>query len=148
MRGMFNQPTASHTHSKTPLADIMANQKTAAPRRSSAFQLYTRMHYVSRVKPAFQPFFTALRKAYVDVNAAAIESADGQTANDTKPPVEVAERTKMTHAFWEGETEAFRNQIKANADDEHKHALAAWEQDKEMPVTPQQYHQYVNYFAI
>lgn len=138
MRSKFSVvPTNIPDMSKTPLSDLNGNQKTAVPRRSSAFQLYTRMHYPSRIRPTFKPFFEALRRAYID-------ATEGQPDNDVKAPIEIAERTKMTYQFWAQETDEFKKQIQDNADDEYIHAMAAWEEDKKIPVSPQQYHQYVN----
>lgn len=142
MRSKFSVvPTNIPNISPTPLANLNGNQKTALPRRSSAFQLYTRMHYPSRVKPTFTPFFAALQKVYID-------SIKSQADNDVKPPVEIAERTKMAYQFWVQETDEFRKQIQENADDEYNHAMAAWEEDKKIPISPQQYHQYVNPYVV
>lgn len=54
----------------------------------------------------------------------------------------------MTHQFWEQETDEFRKQVQENADDEYTHAMATWEENKKIPISPQQYHQCVNQYAI
>lgn len=99
------------------------------------------MHYQSRVRPTFKPFFEALRRAHIN-------GTEDQAENDVKAPVEIAERTKMTHQFWEQETDEFRKQVQENADDEYTHAMATWEENKKIPISPQQYHQCVNQYAI
>lgn len=58
-----------------------------------------------------------------------------------KKPEPVKIRTDVAKEFWALETNEAQEEIEKEAEEEHNREVEAWEADRKLPMTPQQFHQ-------
>jgi hypothetical protein len=118
-----------------PFTAVLAANIEKAPRRLTPFHMYLKLHYLSRVKSEYLRRYMIAKKSYEDATEEDLE------AGLVKKPIPVQLRTEIGLEFWKLETEETRQQIAQEAEDTHLKALEAWEQSKQVPKTPLQFHQ-------
>ncbi|KAJ6477687.1 hypothetical protein C8R45DRAFT_934345 [Mycena sanguinolenta] len=113
-------------HAET-LKGILATMQTmsgpgARPRRKAAIQVYSKLHYASRIKPGFD--------------------ASWEKSKEALP---ASMRVSMSQDFvrtcWEEEDEDFRADIEKKAEEMHQAALQEWKASRKIPEgSAEEYH--------
>jgi hypothetical protein len=95
------------------------------------------LYWKVRIKDEYLRWYTIARKEYDDA------TEDDKMSGIVKKPVPVQVRTKVGKVFWLLESEEFWAEVAQEAEDTHVKAMQEWEEVKQAPTTPVQFHQYV-----
>jgi len=118
-------------------AAVLANNIEKAPRKLSPFHQYFKLYWKTRIKDEYLRRYAIARKEYDDA------TEDDKTSGIVKKPVPVQVRTEVGKTFWLLESDEFRAEVAQEAEDAHAKAMQEWEEVKQAPTTPVQFHQYV-----
>ena len=116
---------------------VLATNIQRAPRKLSPFHQYFKLYWKVRIKDEYLRWYTIARKEYDDT------TKDDKMSGIVKKPVPVQVRTEVGKMFWLLESEDFRAEVAQEAENAHAKAMQEWEEVKQAPTTPVQFHQYV-----
>ena len=114
---------------------IFSTSVQKAPRKLSPFHHFLKLYYYSHVKDEYVRRFESAKKEYDDA------TADDRQSGAVKKPVGVQLRTETGMEFWLLESKKFRDKIAQEAEDAHVKEVEEWEELKQVPTTPLQFHQ-------
>lgn len=102
------------------------------PRRLTAFHMYFKLYYHSRVKTEYQRRYKLEQEAYQSL------SEEEKKSND--PPSSVHVRWKVGREFWERESPALREEVTKAAQERHEQELKDWRENLQPPESPEDFH--------
>lgn len=120
---------------------MLTDHTTKKPRKLTPFHHYLKLYYRTRVKAEYERRYASAVNEYEAASEAERE------AKGLKRPVAVSMRAEVGKEFWVSESTEFREEVEKRCDEAHAKELEDWEQNQQLPKTPQQYHQQLAFAA-
>lgn len=114
-RHHFGRPALPAKPAANPFAALLGSKTIPAPRRSSAFDMYRKLHCPEHVAPFFDARFKIEEERYV-----AIPESDRALA---KKPSAIGFRTKLYHEYFKMESPEVQKHYQSLADKAHEIAM-------------------------
>lgn len=118
-----------------PYTSVLTQNLTSPPRRTSPFHFYLKKYYRERMKTEYERRFKTAQKEFEDA------SEEERVEKGLTKPVPVKLRTSVGQEFWKLESADFRSKVEEEAEDKYLKEMEEWEENQQVPKTPQQFHQ-------
>jgi ribosomal protein L23 len=122
---------------KNPLLALFPSTKLKAPHRAWVINKYMWMYYDTRITEEAERCIIIAQQKF---NQATKEEIDDQ---DLKEPIDLVIHKETAMEFWETESEATKEEVRAQVETDYNAEVEAWNSKKELPKTAQKYHQRV-----
>ncbi|KIM86480.1 hypothetical protein PILCRDRAFT_4959 [Piloderma croceum F 1598] len=120
---------------KNPLLALFPSTKLKAPHRAWVINKYMWMYYDTRITEEAERCIIIAQQKF---NQATKEEIDDQ---DLKEPIDLVIHKETAMEFWETESEATKEEVRAQVETDYNAEVEAWNSKKELPKTAQKYHQ-------
>jgi hypothetical protein len=132
---VLNTTNSTLNGAANPFVSLGLADVPKPPRRMAEINYYMKLHYNTRMKSEAYRRFDIAKRDYE--GATEEERSEGEM----KEPVPLAIQTETAKSFWATESAATKDEVRVGLEATYQEELAAWKADRQLPKTPQEYHQ-------